>query len=180
VWIGGSSAAGSTVTFAHNAFRGLVWGYDVIAPDPGAGATVFGVDGAFVGALTLDTNRWEGTPALAGGIAGGDGAKGPITATGNVNGPVAELAFRDAGWPLAAGHHLTSWAAKATVVMSAPAVTFHAGDVVTYGDAPDLYRCTSDTSAGPPPDHAEAWTKLPAPVDDVRVAGTDYAGYGVP
>jgi hypothetical protein len=28
-----------------------VWGYDVITPNPGAGATVFGVDGAFAGTL---------------------------------------------------------------------------------------------------------------------------------
>jgi hypothetical protein len=180
VWVGGSAAAGSTVTFESNALRGLVWGYDVIAPDPGATATVFGVDGAFVGALALNTNRWEGARALVSGITGGDGSKGPITASGNVNGAVPELAFRDAGWPLAAGHHLTSWAPKATVAAGSPAVTFHAGDVVTYGDAPDLYRCTADTSAGPPAEHAESWVKLPAPVDDVRVAGSDYAGYGVP
>jgi hypothetical protein len=180
VWIGGKAAAGSTVTFENNALRGLVWGYDVIAPDPGATATVFGVDSAFVGALALKTNRWEGARALVSGITGGDGTKGPVTATGNVNGAVPELAFRDAGWPLAVGHHLTSWAPKATVAAGAPVATFHVGDVVTSGDAPDLYRCTADTSAGPPAEHPESWTKLPAPVDDVRVAGTEYAGYGVP
>ena len=173
VWIGGTSAAGSTVTFQNNAFRGLVWGYEPIAPDPGAGATVFAVDNAFVGALALTNNRWEGMRALA---PGGQA----ITSSGNVNGAVPELAFRDAGWPLLVGHHLTAWAPKATVVTGAPAVTYHIGDVVTYGDAPDLYRCTADTAAGPPPDHPEAWAKLPAPVDDMRVTGADYAGYGVP
>jgi hypothetical protein len=179
VWVGGASAVGSTVTFTGNAFRGLGWGYALIAADPGANATVFGVDGAFVGALALQNNRWEGTFALAGGLAAGNGNKGPITATGNVNGAVPELAFANAGWPLAAGHHLTAWAPKVTVTNGA-AVTYHADDVVTYGDAPDLYRCTADTTAGPPPDHAEAWTKLPAPVDDVRVTTAAYAGYGVP
>jgi hypothetical protein len=180
VWIGGTSASGSTVTFQGNAFRGLTWGYDVIAPDPGAGATVFAVDNAFVGALALTGNRWEGPRALVGGITGGDGAKGPVTATGNANGAVPELAFRDAGWPMFAGHHLTSWAAKVTVAAGSPTATYHTGDVVTYGAAPDLYISIADTLAGPPPDHPEAWAKLPAPVDDMRVAGGDYAGYGVP
>jgi hypothetical protein len=78
----------------------------------------------------------------------------------------------------ATGHHLTSWAAKATVVTAAD-VTYHAGDVVTYGDAPDIYRCTTDGAAGPPPAHAEGWTKLPAPSDDVRATG-DAADRGVP
>jgi hypothetical protein len=180
IWVGGTSAAGSTVTFQDNAFRGLVWGYDVIAPNPGAGATVFGVDSAFVGALALTTNRWEGALGLAAGLTGGAGTKGVVMATGNVNGAVPELAFRDAGWPLGAGHHLTSWAPKVTVVAGGPAATYHAGDVVTYGAAPDLYACKADLAAGPPPEHPEAWTKLPAPVDDMRVTGAAYAGYGVP
>ena len=51
---------------------------------------------------------------------------------------------------------------------------------MTYGEAPDLYRCAADTTAGPPPDYPEAWAKLPTPADDARVSGTDYAGYGVP
>jgi hypothetical protein len=179
VWVGGTSAAGSTVTFTGNAFRGLGWGYALIAADPGASATVFGVDSAFVGALALRNNRWEGTFALAEGLTAGNGAKAPVTASGNVDGAVPELAFANAGWPLVAGHHLTAWAPKVTVTNGAT-VTYHADDVVTYGDAPDLYRCTADTTAGPPPDHAEAWTKLPTPADDVRVTSAAYAGYGVP
>lgn len=181
VWIGGAAGAGSTVTFENNAFRGFVWGYDVIAPDPGSGATVFGVDNAFAGTLTLKSNRWEGATQLVSGLAGGNGngTKGPVTGAGNVNGPVTALGFRDAGWPIVPGHHLTSWAAKATVVTGAPDVTYHAGDVVTYGDAPDIYRCMTDGAAGPPPAHAEGWTKLPAPRDDVRAMG-DAGDRGVP
>jgi hypothetical protein len=179
VWIGGAGGASSTVTFENNTFRGFVWGYDVIAPNPGAGATVFAVDNAFVGTLTLKANHWEGATQLVAGLAGGNGTKGPVTGTGNVNAPVTALAFRDAGWPLVPGHHLTSWAPKATVVAGSPAVTYHAGDVVTYGDAPDLYRCTTDGAAGPPPAHPEGWTKLPTPIDDMRATG-DAADRGVP
>ena len=179
VWVGGTSAAGSTVTFEDNALRGLGWGYTLIAPDPGADATVFDIDGAFVGVLALTNNRWEGAFALAGVLTAGNGTRGPITASGNVNGAVPELAFANAGWPLVAGHHLTAWAPKVTVTTGA-AVTYHVGDVVTYGDAPDLYQCAAETSAGPPPEHAEAWTELPAPVDDMRVTTAAYAGYGVP
>ncbi len=179
VWIGGAAPSGSSVTFENNSFRGLGWGYSIIATDPGANATVFGVDNAFAGVVALKSNHWEGTFALAGGIAGGDGMRGVVTATANVNGAVAELAFRDAGWPLIAGHHLTSWAAKATVVAGMPAVTYHAGDVATYGDAPDLYQAKTDTTAGPPAEHPEAWVKLGVPADDVRVRGTEYSGVGV-
>jgi hypothetical protein len=174
VWVGGAASAGSTVTFENNVFRGMTWGYGVIAPDPGANATVFAVDSAFVGMLALKGNRWEGTRALVAGITGGDGTKGPIIATANAGGAaVPAVVFRDAGWPVGDGHHLTSWAPKATVVSDMPAVTYKVGDVVTYGAGPDLYRCTANGAAGPPADHPEGWTKLPAPVDDVR-AGDVY------
>lgn len=178
VWVGGTAAAGSTVTFENNVFRGLTWGYGVIAADPGANAAVLGLDSLFVGALALKGNQWEGTRALVGGLAGGNGTKGAVTATGNVNGTVPAVVFRNAGWPVGEGRHLTSWAPKATVVSGAPAVTYHAGDIVTYGDAPTLYRCKTDGAAGPPSDHPEAWTKLETPADDVRVAPPEYAGYG--
>ena len=90
--------------FQNNALRGLV-GLRADRARSGRGRDrLQAVDSAFVGALALTNNRWEGTRALAPGIAGGAGAKGAITATGNVNGAVPELAFRDAGWPLTAGH----------------------------------------------------------------------------
>ncbi len=170
VWIGGTSQSGSTVTFENDSFRGLVWGYDIIAPDNGG--AVFAIDSNFVASLVLKNDKWEGTRPLA-------PTSTKITQTGNTNASVSDIAFANAGWPLVAGHHLTAWAPKATVATGSPTVTYRVGDVVTYGDAPDLYQCTADTTAGPPSSHPEAWNKLPAPIDDMRVTGTDYAGYGV-
>ena len=169
VYVGGAGSAQSTVTFENCAFRGLVWGYDVIAQESG---DVFGVDSAFTGTVTLKNDTWEGTRPLA--------PQSPVvTQTNDTNASVPDVTFENAGWPLAAGHHLTAWAPRATVVNGSPTVTYRAGDVVTYGDAPDLYACTQDTTAGPPDQHPEAWSKLPAPIDDVRVKGPAYAGYGV-
>jgi hypothetical protein len=169
VWVGGTASAQSTVTFESCSFRGLVWGYDIIAKESG---DVFAIDSAFTGSLVLKNDTWEGTRALA-------PQSSVITQTNNSNVAVPDVQFENAGWPLVAGHHLTAWAPNATVVTGSPQVTYHAGDVVTYGDAPDLYSCTQDTTAGPPDQHPEAWSKLPPPVDDVRVKGTSYAGYGV-
>jgi len=114
-------------------------------------------------------------------ISGGAGTSGNVTAANNTNAAVMPIAFAGAGYPIdQPGHHLTAWAPQATVNSASPVVTYHPGDVVTYGAAPDLYQCSADTTAGPPPDHPEAWTKLPAPVDDVRVAaGSPYAALGV-
>jgi hypothetical protein len=169
VWIGGVASAQSTVTFESCVFRGLVWDYDVIAKESG---NVFAIDSAFTGTLVLKNDTWEGTRPLA-------PQSSVVTQTNDTNAAVPDVQFENAGWPLVAGHHLTAWAPNATVVSGSPAVTYHPGDVVTYGDAPDLYSCTTDTTAGPPDQHPEAWTKLAAPVDDMRVKGATYAGYGV-
>lgn len=169
-YVGGVSSAQGTVTFESNVFRGILFGYDIISTQQPT--TVFGLDGAFLGTLSLANNRWEGARMLA-------PKAMQITMSGNTNGPVEELQFQDAGWPLVPGHHLTSWTATATVPMPNVPVTYHADDIVKYGPGPDLYRCKGDTQAGPPPMHPEAWEKLPKPNDDMRVKTQAYAGYGV-
>jgi hypothetical protein len=170
VWVGGTSQKGGTVTFENNVFRGLTWGYDIIAKN--GSPTVFAIDGNFVGSLALTGNSWEGSYGLA--------PNSPaITQSGNHNMAVTAIAFADAGWPLEPGHHLTAWAPNATVVNGSPPVTYHVDDVVTWGDAPDLYRCTAEAAAGPPDMHPEGWTKLATPVDDLRVVGPAYAGFGI-
>ncbi|MEZ4367454.1 MAG: hypothetical protein R2939_14440 [Kofleriaceae bacterium] len=59
-------------------------------------------------------------------------------------------------------------------------MTYAPGDVVTHGDAPDLYICTATSTGEAPPDAPGRWAILPRGADDVRVAdGSPYAGLGV-
>ncbi len=181
IYLNGTDGAGSTFAFQSSFFRGLDYAYGIIDGSTSGPTTILGFAGTFTSPTTFSGNQWEGTRTIAQGISGGAGTSGNVTATGNTNAAVTPIAFVDAGYPIdQPGHHLTSWAPNATVNSASPVVTYHAGDVVTYGTAPDFYQCTADTTAGPPPAHAEAWTKLPAPVDDVRVApGSPYASMGV-
>lgn len=180
IYLGGDATSDSSFTFANNFFRGIEYAYEIVGLGNTAPADVLGFGGMVQAPITLTGNRWEGSRTLGAGLSA-DGMKGNVTASGNINGPVTPLAFRDAGYPIdVPKHHLTSWAPNATVASGSPAVTYHVGDVVTYGPNPDLYECTSETTAGPPPDHPEAWKKLPAPVDDVRLkADSPYAELGV-
>jgi hypothetical protein len=181
IYLGGTAGAGSTFAFDANFFRGIDYAYGIIDGSTSAPATIFGVGGNFTAPVTFTGNTWEGPRAIAPGIKGGSGASGNLSASNNTNASVAPIAFVNAGYPIdAPGHHLTAWAPNATVNPQSPPVTYHVGDVVTYGAAPDLYKCTADTTAGPPPAHPEAWSKVSAPVDDVRVAaGSPYASMGV-
>ncbi len=44
----------------------------------------------------------------------------------------------------------------------------------------EMFECIKENSEMAPPDHPDAWKKLPAPVDDVRPAkGSEYASMGV-
>jgi len=44
----------------------------------------------------------------------------------------------------------------------------------------DMYECIAQNSELMPPDHPEAWKKLPRPSDDLRVVkGSPYAEMGV-
>ena len=180
VYFGGTATDDSSFAFDSNFFRGIVAGYQMVST--GAPPTsVFGLSQDLSAPITFSNNQWEGSLDLVPGIAGGSGKVGTITATKNQNGKVTDIAFVDAGYPIdSPGHHLTAWAANVTVSGGSTPAVYRVDDVVTYGDGPDLYQCTAKTSAGPPPDHPEAWKKLPKPTDDVRITPTSpYAKFGV-
>lgn len=181
--LNGTPSAASTYAFENSFFRGLSYGYEVINQSPDAPSAVFNIN--VTAPVSFTNNQWEGTRALVDGITGGDGTKDNKTASGNTNATVEPIQFENAGFPLDdAGHHLTAWtatvAANVTNDKTSVPATYKSGDVVAYGANPDFYRATADTSEGPPDAHPEAWTKLPPPVDDLRVkAGTKYAALGV-
>lgn len=174
-FLNGTSTTGSSFDFTNNTFTGMVFGYapqDDKATDPGV---LFGRASAMMAPLRLTGNHWDGTRQLASGLSGGDGTSGPWVASGNINGPVPALAIANE----TAGHHITAWVATVTVSDPDHAMAFHEGDIVTYGDAPDLYQATGDTTSADVPGTAAVWKKLPAPDDDVRVMSSDYPDYGV-
>lgn len=178
-YLGGTSEAGSTYTFKGNFFRGLDFGLDALDPaatDPGV---IFSKSGMFTSPILLDGNAWEGPRKLFAGLDGGDGAAGNVTAQGNVNGPVAALAMVNSGYPAGkATRALEAWAPKATIAPGSPPIVYEVGALVMF-DA-EMYECTQQNSEMPPPDHPEAWKKLPLPVDDVRtVKGSAYEEMGV-
>ncbi|CAN5759425.1 hypothetical protein BH11MYX2_BH11MYX2_25390 [soil metagenome] len=174
IYINGTSTAASSFTFDHNTFRGMDFAYgpiDMTDPD-----VVVGRNPAVLGAITFTNNTWTGTTRIINGIDGGDGTKDNVTLTGNTNIDPGAIELVDEKWT-AAGHHLTRYAPNVTVNGGSTPVTYHAGDVVSFGELPALYRANADTTAAPP---GGAWTALGVLTDDVRVkAGTMYEGYGV-
>jgi hypothetical protein len=68
--------------------------------------------------------------------------------------------------------------ARATLSPGSPDIVYPVGALVMY-DA-QMYEATAQNNNFVPPDHAEAWKKLPLPVDDVRATpGSPCAGMGV-
>jgi hypothetical protein len=172
VAINDTPTAASSFAFTNNSFRGFTYGYSIISGKNTPPATLFGVN--VTAPVSLTGNTWEGSAQLA-------SAASNVTLTNDTNATVPPLAFVNAGYPVdQPGHHLTWWAPNATVVSGSPAVTYHANDVVAEGDGPDFYQAITDTTAGPPSAHTEAWKKLSAPVDDLRaVPGSPYAAIGI-
>jgi hypothetical protein len=180
IFVGGEADGDSSFTFADNVFRDFEFAYDRAYPaetDPGI---LLGYDGDVAGPIAFTGNAWSGDEDVTYGLPG-DGTQGPVTATDNDAGAHPAIELVDAGdyWSRP-GRHLTKWAPIATVDETDPAVTFDPDDVVTWGEAPDLYVCT-EASGGVAPDEAPAaWTKLARPADDVRVVEeTVYADLGV-
>ncbi|MGN6109327.1 MAG: right-handed parallel beta-helix repeat-containing protein, partial [Kofleriaceae bacterium] len=176
-YLGGTSAAGSSFTFASNTFRDAIFGYtpvDPAATDPGHWLA----PGAeFRAPIVLQGNHWQAGKQLIRGLDGGDGTVGSATASGNVAGEPAAIELRD-HWHRP-GHHLTAWAEKATVAPGSPTVTYRAGDLVMHGARPDFYEATAEIS-GAAPGTSSAWSMMVPPGDDVRVIeGTTYAELGV-
>ncbi len=178
-YMGGTMGPESDYTFAHNFFRGIDFGYDKLDPaatDPGV---IFGKASSITGPVTFDANTWESSRKLLAGLATPNGKAGNVTATNNVSGPVAAITFVKAGYPDGAPTRaLESWAAKALLAPGTPPIVYAVGSLVMY-DA-EMYQAITQNSEIVPPDHAEAWKKLPLPVDDFRVTpGSPYAGMGV-
>ena len=95
-----------------------------------------------------------------------------------MNGPVAKVVFRDSGYPDVPTSRLSAWGATATLAPGKPAITYAVGDLVMYDSG--LYRGRTESKNLVPPDHPEAWEKLPTPPDDLRVApSSPYAAMGV-
>ncbi|MCX5746046.1 MAG: right-handed parallel beta-helix repeat-containing protein [Proteobacteria bacterium] len=171
----GTSNDGSTFEFTNNTFRALQFAYtpvDPAATDPGI---VVGRNPGIMDAVTFTANHWAGSKKLI-------NPAGNVTTTDNVNDTPPTIEFVGGVgvvWS-SPGHHLTSWAPIATVADTDPAVTYHPGDVVTYGAIPTLYRCTTASGGATPVESPAAWIALPTPSDDVRVLDTSpYATYGV-
>lgn len=173
-YLNGTADANSSFTFDGNTFRDLTFGYtpaDPSATDPGV---IFSHNPPVMAPITFSNNHVQGDKPLM--------APGPtVTLTNNAadDPPAIELVGDDVVWS-GPGKHLTAWAPVATVDASKPTVQYRAGDLVTDGDGPTLYRCTADSQNEKPSTTPAKWQALPAPSDDVRVKpGTTYAGYGV-
>lgn len=176
MYLNGTSAAGSSFAWERNVFRGFQFAYTPADPAATNPNVITGKNGAFMAPTTFTANKWFGVDRIISGVSGGDGTTGNVTLSGNLHEDGGAIELFDGPWSTP-GHHLTAWAPNATVVAGSPAVTYHAGDVVTRGNEPLLYRATADTTAAPP---GTGWIALPAPTDDVRVKpGTAYADYGV-
>jgi hypothetical protein len=79
---------------------------------------------------------------------------------------------------IATSSALESWAPKATLAPGSPNIVYPVGALVMY-DA-EMDEAIVQSTGLVPPDHAEALTKLPLPVDDLRATpGSAYAGMGV-
>ncbi|CAN5790738.1 hypothetical protein BH09MYX1_BH09MYX1_15830 [soil metagenome] len=177
-YLNGTSTAPSSITLLGNYFRGLDFAYTAVDPaakDPGV---VFGMNsGGLKGPILFDGNHWEGNRAIVSGM-GPDQVKGNVTTKGNVNAPVPVLAFIASGYPDVPTARLSAWGAKATLAPGQPAISYASGDLVMEDG--EMYRARTTSTNLLPPDHPEAWEKLPLPSDDVRVvANSPYAGYGV-
>jgi hypothetical protein len=179
-YFGGTATTDSSFTFQANFFRGIVAGYQMVSTGAPP-TTVFGLSEDLAAPIAFTDNHWQGPLALVPGISGGSGKSGMVTASGNENGIVTDIAFESAGYPIdSPGHHLTAFAPNVTVTGTSKVANYDVGDTVTYGDGPDLYQCTKKTTGSTTPDQSDAWMKLPKPVDDVRVAKTSpYAKFGV-
>ena len=182
-WLGGylngMAGSDSDFHFEHNAFRGLDFTYDLLDPSATDPGVIFGVNQGLGSPITFTNNSWEGSRKIVSGIAGGDGTSGSITASGNVNGPVEDIAFVASGYPDGASvQKLEAWAPKATLSPGQPDIVYQPGDLVMF-DA-QMYRCSAESSNQKPPEHPEAWEALPLPTDDLRVVeSSPWAAYGV-
>jgi hypothetical protein len=171
MYLNGTSAAPSEITFERNVFRNLDFNYTSADPDATDPDIVTGRNPGIAGPVVFTDNAWTGASMLF-------YAAANVTSTNNRNEDAGAIEMFDGPWQTA-GHHLTYWAPIATVDDADPAVTYQVDDVV-WGADWTLYRATASSTGMSPTDAPASWTALPKPSDDVRVKpGTPYAAYGV-
>jgi len=177
-YLNGSSTAGSSFTFTNNVFRGLDFGYKTVDPNATDPGVVFGINAAHQAPIKFQMNTIEPGKKLLSGI-DLNGTKSNIEATGNVSAAAPQPLFVGSGYPAGTPtQKLSAWGAKATLAPGQPPINYVAGDLVMH-DA-QLYRAKTASTNLVPPDHPEAWEKLPQPSDDVRVdPASPYAAMGV-
>lgn len=175
-YLGGAAEADSRYTFRRNFFRALDFSYDEVDPTATDPKNVLR-PGSIAAPVLFDENTWEGDETLVPGLPTPNGTAGVVTATNNVNGAVAPIAFVDA--LEVAGQDLEFWVAQTTRAPGSPARTYAVGEVVLFTDG-TLYRATAANSGKIPPENPDLWEALPVPADDYRVVpGTTYAAVSV-
>ena len=176
-YLNGTSEAPSSFSFTNNFFRGLDFSYTTVNPDATDPGVVFGINGGHKAPISFDGNTFEGSRKLLSGI-DLNGTKANITATNNVNAPVAAVAYVASGYPDVPTSQLSAWGATATLAPNMPAIHYAVGDLVMSNA--ELYRAKTASEGLLPADHPEAWEKLPVPTDDLRVEeASPYAAMGV-
>lgn len=176
-YLNGTATAASSVTFRDNRFRGLDFSYTAVDPSATDPGVLFGVNGNNQATIAFSGNVWEGPRALVSGV-DVDGTRGNVTATGNARAAVPAVTFVASGLPEVPTARLSMWSAIATLAPGDPPITYGPGDLVMHGG--ELYRARTASSGQVPPDHPEAWERLPLPTDDLRTpADSPYAGLGV-
>ena len=166
------SANGVTqLVFEDNVYKDIQFQYDELD----AGATnhnaifrVFNVDNP----ITFRNNRWQGPQDFAH-VAGSN-----VVQDGNVNGEVADIVFRDSGFPADFDYlRLELWT---DLSLHGDPVFYTQGDYVMH-----LGRFYENVEAGShtgkePGQHPATWQELPLPPDDFRLAlSSPYQGIGL-
>lgn len=159
------------VRFEDNLFRAIDFQYDELdpgAPDHNAVFRIFNTSNP----IELIGNRWQGPQSFAQ-VAGSN-----VVQSGNVNGPVPPIEFRDSGFPAGFDYlRLEVWtdatAAGAPVFYGQSDYVMHLGE---------LYECVEpgQHTGKVPPDHPGTWVPRPLPPDDYRLApGSPHQGIGL-
>jgi hypothetical protein len=176
-YLNGSSTAPSSFGFTSNYFRGLDFAYTTVDPSATDPGVVFGINAANQAPISFEGNTFEGSRMLLSGIAL-NGTKDNISATNNLNAPVAPALFLASGYPDVPTSKLSMWGATATLAPNMPPIKYAVGDLVMSNA--ELYRAKTANTNLPPASHPEAWEKLAQPSDDLRVdPSSPYAAYGV-
>ena len=168
-YINNTALSGARYRYENNRFRGFHFDRDEVYDS----ATPYGhLLRIFNSETTIELvdNTWEGEVELTNRLTGGNGDDGNVTGSGNVNGPVAPIAFRDLGVPADFDFHDLEWWAATASRGDGSGIIYQEGEIVFHHGLP--YRCSDDPCGAGlvPPDNPATWEALPAFADDVRLA----------